>query len=230
MRRTALAITLAAAVLVTAACHSSDPIYTSDGTQVHWQQTSATTLERQINVNVPSALTSDAVFMNGIRHGIAQVDRSPYVDMVLQIVAAAPTDCPDRHCVNIYRQPMNGAVTSWGWDSRGHMFGRAATIGFDNGPWDQATINNAACHELYHALSLLHSSDGSQGPCVGGTATDHDLQLVANGHNHKDAHLYPDTKTTGKIKITKRHAHSRSFYEALSHGANLPQQVLDRAA
>jgi hypothetical protein len=193
--------TLIAGANIASASHSSDPIITGSGGTVHWVQSVEggtvhrngrvrAPLERIIHFIVPSDLMTDPMFAEAMNHAVAQGDRSPYIDMVLDTPAVAPTDCPDRHCITVYRASMNGAVASMGWDAQGHMYGRAVNVGFDSGTWERTSLLNAACHEIAgHGLGLAHSSHGVQGPCVG-TLTDHDLNLINTAHAHKDGTVW----------------------------------------
>jgi hypothetical protein len=235
-RRFIAALVVVVAVLVqgaqpAAASHSSDPIITGSGDTVHWMQSAEggtvqrngrvkTPLERIIHVIVPSDLMANVQFADAMRHAVTEGDRSPYIDMVLDMPAVAPTECPDTHCITVYRQSMNGAVASMGWDPQGHMYGRAVTVGFDinDGDW----LYNAACHEIAgHGLGLAHSSDGSQGPCVV-NLTDHDLNLIDTAHAHKDSKVWGATcfswgcpTSTSSLPVKKVIRHSREFYENL---------------
>jgi len=189
---------LVVVVLLAVACHPSDNFTTSTGQLVHWQQNVPNSLERRITLVVPATLASDGSFMRGINSGMLQANRSPYVATVLHVPNGSQATCPTApgtHCVRVFRAPMNGAVAYVGWSSTGHMFGAAARLGFDSAPWTAAVLANAVCHELFHALGLKHSSHGTPGPCQGGIATDWDLALVRNAHNHPDP-LYTGTITT----------------------------------
>jgi hypothetical protein len=214
-------LALLAAILVLAAFHSSDPIFTADGKRVHWLGGTRTNRERQIDVIVPANYMTDINFADAMRHAVAQGDRSPYINLTLRTPTAAPTDCPTTHCIVVYRAPMNGGVASMGWDSKGHMYGKAVTVGLDSAPWDRATLFNAACHEIAgHGLGLGHSSDGTQGPCQF-NLTSWDLGLINEAHQHADIHGKAKTRAQleqqhGELKIHVER-HTRGFYERLAH-------------
>lgn len=241
MRRLAWVLVVIAALLApllspspASADHSSDPIITGSGATVHWMQSAegatvrrngrlVASLERRIHVIVPAEYASDGEFMHAINHAVQQGDRSPYIDMILDVPAVAPTNCPDYQCITVYRQPMNGAVASMGWDPQGHMNGRAVTVGFDiqNGAW----LLGAACHEIAgHGLGLAHPGhEPVWGPCRDTTLSDHDLNLINTAHAHKDSKVWgyncfswgcPSTSTLGQ-KVVKTHSHSKEFYRNL---------------
>jgi hypothetical protein len=207
--------------LVLAACHSSENYKTADGKLVHWQQTAPATHTRTIHLVVPAQYASDGSFMQAINHGVQQARRSPYINMLLDVPNVAPTDCPDRHCILVGRRSMNGGLTSTGWNSDGHIYGLGARIWLDSAPWNQNVLNNAVCHEFFHALGLAHSSDGTQGPCQG-TATDTDLANVKAAHAHFDPQLYPSTSSAAltegakaPLKLHHERGHTRAEYRAM---------------
>jgi hypothetical protein len=175
---------LIAAVALAAAC-SSTLTFSADGTPVHWQQNVAGSLERRIDVVVPAAIAVDPAFARGLDAGIAQANRSPYLQLTLVI---RPTCRTGRHCITIARAPMNGAVAAVGWDDHGHIYGHGASLTFDSAPWPPAVLANATCHELYHAAGLDHGDE--PGPCQSGIATDVDLANVATATGHPDPVLY----------------------------------------
>jgi hypothetical protein len=209
------AIAVLAIVVLAAACHSSEPVIVN-GHRVHWLQSDAGSLERRIDLVVPAALASDGAFMRGLNAGVLQANRSPYVEIAFDVPnGAAPTVCPDRHCITVTRRPMNGAYAGLGYDGTGHIYGRGAEIGFDSAPWPASLLANAACHELFHALGLAHSSDGTPGPCQAGVATAVDLDNVRLAHNHRDATVYGSTKAR-PLKLRTVDRTTRAEFEAMS--------------
>jgi hypothetical protein len=236
MKRLLIVIGSVVALFV-AACHSSDPIYTSSGIPIHWQEnvnpaSGHPEAERAIHVIVPLHYMADAGFANAIRHAVAQGDRSPYVNFILRTPDVASATCPEgqhswgggNNCITVYRQSMNGAIASFGWDSAGHMKGWAVRVGFDvnGGDW----LINAACHEIAgHGLGLAHSSDGTMGPCQT-NLTDHDLKLINTHHGDHNDPLWQGTTTTQATVVDEgpppnsdlhweTHRHSREFYKKL---------------
>lgn len=114
-------------------------------------------------------------------HGIrVWNDASPYLDLRLTTGECSE----DRHCVLVGRQAdLNGAVTHIAADAEGRMSGHGATIIFDAGPWDLDLLDNAACHEIGHALGLDHApAEHVAGPCWQGRPTLHDRALVAEAY------------------------------------------------
>jgi hypothetical protein len=214
-RRTAI---LALVILaLAAACHSSEPIIVN-GHRVHWLQSDAGSLQRRIDLVVPAALASDGSFMRGLNAGVLQANRSPYVEIAFDVPnGAAPTVCPDRHCITVARRPMNGAYARLGFDGAGHIYGRGGEIGFDSAPWPAAMLANAACHELFHVLGLAHSSDGTPGPCQAGVATTVDLANVRVAHAHGDRTIYAaEVAPTAPLELRTIDRSTRAEIEAMS--------------
>jgi hypothetical protein len=218
IKRLMLAL-VAVLTLIVAACHSSDPIFTAAGDRVHVVSTTGS-VERQIHLFVPAQYMTNIDFRDAMRWATQQADRSPYINMTLHAPETAPTSCPDYHCITVYRAPMNGAVTSMGWDSNGHMYGKYASVGFDSGSWERNSLLNAGCHEIAgHALGLAHSSDGTMGPCQT-SLTEHDLNLINEAHAHQDGNSYPGnsanlatTELEGGKLTFRTHSHPKGYYE-----------------
>jgi hypothetical protein len=214
-------------LLLLAACRSSEPIDSDPGpatAYVHWQQNVQGSLERQIEVIVPAQFASDGNFMSAVNVGMQQANRSPYINTVLNVPNTLPTSgCLSlSHCVTIQRKVMNGGLTSFGWGAGGHMYGRAASIWIDSNPWNLNVLKNALCHELYHALGLAHSKDGTQGPCQDAIATSVDLANIKLTTAHFDVVFGgPMVQAQTKVKLTKSHATSRAEFERMAkHGAS----------
>jgi len=222
MNKKFLLVLLPVLVLL-AACRSSEPI-DADGTGpgtalVHWQQNVEGSLERQIEVIVPAQFASDGNFMSAVNVGMQQANRSPYINTVLNVPNELPTSgCLSlSHCVVIQRRVMNGGITGFGWGSSGHMFGRAAMVWIDSNPWTLNVLKTALCHELYHALGLAHSKDGTQGPCQSAVATDVDLANIKLTTAHFDPVFNGFmVEAQAKVKLTHSHGHTRAEYERMA--------------
>lgn len=185
MRR--LLLIVGVLLLVAAACHSS----TSHG--IHWRQNQATQVRRVMVWMSPTTAASNSNFRAAVEHGIRVWDANRFVDFFLVVDSQG---CRG-DCVDVKRASRNGAQTAYGWDADLHMWGNAAHITFDSAPWDRATLENATCHELGHALGLDHSDDGTQGPCQGGVPTAHDMSLIDQDYGHSDGGLSTFSSTDG---------------------------------
>lgn len=82
------------------------------------------------------------------------------------------------NCVEVFRRPMNGGevrrqtlpvATSSG--TRNYI--THVNMSFDSGRWSTASLNNAFCHEMGHAIGLDHGR--TAGPCRSGQPTGWDL-------------------------------------------------------
>jgi len=123
---------------------------------------------------------ADVALVTAMNHGLrVWNDASPYLDLRL-----AAGECPEgRHCVLVGQADLNGAVTHVSPDAEGRMSGHGATIIFDGAPWDPDLLDNAACHEVGHALGLNHApAEHVAGPCWQGRPTLHDRALVAEAY------------------------------------------------
>jgi len=222
-----LLLVLLPVLLIVAACRSSEPIDSDPGpatAYVHWQQNVQGSLERQIEVIVPAQFASDGNFMSAVNAGMQQANRSPYINTVLNVPNELPTSgCLSlSHCVVIQRRVMNGAITGFGWGSGGHMFGRAAMVWVDSNPWNLNVLKNALCHELYHALGLAHSKDGTQGPCQDAIATSVDLANIKLTTAHFDP-VFSGSMIEAQepVKLTRSHGHTRAEFERMvQHGSS----------
>ena len=156
---------------------------TGDGYPVRWAREDGVSPDevRTISFVLWGGSEADPALVTAMGHGIrVWNDASPYLDLRL-----TTGECPeDRHCVLVGRQAgLNGAVTYIVANIEGRMSGHGATIVFDAGPWDPDLLDNAACHEVGHALGLDHAPvEHVAGPCWRGRPTLHDRALVAEAY------------------------------------------------
>lgn len=156
---------------------------TGDGYPYRWSREDGVSPDevRTIHFVFWGGSEADPALASAMDHGIrVWNDASPYLDLRLTTGECSE----DRHCVLVGRQAdLNGAVTHIAADAEGRMSGHGATIIFDAGPWDSDLLDNAACHEIGHALGLDHAPvEHVAGPCWRGRPTLHDRALVAEAY------------------------------------------------
>ncbi|HEY8545614.1 MAG TPA: hypothetical protein VIL36_11225 [Acidimicrobiales bacterium] len=160
---------------------TSTHMTTGDGYPVRWAREDGVSPDEVRTIHFVLWGDSDPALVAAMDHGIrVWNDASPFVDLRL-----AAGECPEgRHCVLVSRQAgLNGAVTHIAADAEGRMSGQGAMIIFDADPWDPDLLENAACHEVGHALGLDHApAEHVAGPCWRGRPTLHDRALVAEAY------------------------------------------------
>lgn len=164
MRRLLLVVVL----LLLAGCVSSV------GTAQHWRGAG----DRTILVALDPASYDPTFAAALLTAAAAWSNTSPYVNFWVWT-----GDCPDPNpCVEVHRVALNGADAQWSYGGDNHIL--HAWVRVDSAVWDYGQLVNALCHELGHALGLLHGN--VPGPCQGGAPTPVDLDNIANAYNHAD--------------------------------------------